>query len=346
MKLGIKGRVLVLFLGISFLACFTLITISAVSNRNQLETQIKNQLLTQGQGIKSNLQRHQQQLKQFALQINSNRLIEGMFIAYEGAFFGAALVPGKDLDGYTKAFSDINSIYLSRTKKMANDFDFSDLILVSTSDQVIFAFAEATGQSFFLGRNLKNGAFADTKLGRCYQKAKDSTDSEIFYSGYEINPESKEVTGFLCQSKISEFDYRADGVKKSDKLGVVISRIDVQKINNIASQPYGMGETGAAYLIGPDHKLRSAYKNKIQTIDVNESLGSNKALESKSIQLASADKEGVLTTENFLGHEVVSFYSGLRFFGDQWGVVVEKNTDEVFAPVRQSLWLLINLFEK
>ena len=40
---------------------------------------------------------------------------------------------------------------------------------------------------------------------------------------------------------------------------------------------------------------------------------------------------------------MVSFYSGLHFFGDQWGVIVEKNTDEVFAPVRQSLWLLIGI---
>ncbi|OFZ28599.1 MAG: hypothetical protein A2622_05775 [Bdellovibrionales bacterium RIFCSPHIGHO2_01_FULL_40_29] len=343
MKLGLKGRILFLFLGISFLACFTLIAVSTVSSRSQIENQIKDQLLAQGQSIKSALERHQYQSKQFALQLNSNRLIEGMFIAYEGAFYGAALTAGQDVDGYTKAFSDINGAYVERTKKIIDDFDFSDLILVATSDQVIFAVAEQQGQSVFLGKNLKNGAFANTKLGQCYQKAKDSTQSEIFYSGYEVNPESKQVTAFLCQSKISEFDYRADGVKKGDKLGVVISRIDVQKIADIVMQPYGMGETGTAYLVGPGGKLRTDYKNKINSLTVFQSLSDEKSLKSDAISLASSGKEGVITSSNFLQTEVVSFYSGMNFFGDQWSIIVEKATDEVFAPVRASIWLLVGI---
>ncbi|AFY00802.1 methyl-accepting chemotaxis protein [Bdellovibrio bacteriovorus] len=342
--MGFRKKLLVLIFSAIGLGSTALIVTGSMATRSALEKQVQEQLLSHGLEAKANVVGHSQRLLNYALQVQDSRLIEGMFIAYEGAFYGAALVPGKDVQAYTPAFEILNRTFFDRTKRMAQDFSFDDIVLVSTNAQIVFSLADSKTSSVFLGKNLVNGAFKDLKIGSCYRAARDSKKSDLIFSGFGVNPELKKVVGFLCQAKKAEFDHLADGVKKGDTLGVVISKINIEALEESASWKFGAGKTGVSYLLGSDQILRTSYSpSQGRKIDAALAIQDDLKFDSKAIEIARSGKEGVLTAANPLGLEVISFSSPVEVFNETWVLVAEKETSEVFAPVKNMIWLLVSL---
>lgn len=344
MAMGFRGKLLFLIFFAITLCATILILTGAITTRSALAKQMQEQLLSHGLEAKENINDHAKRLQKYALQIQDSRLIESMFISYEGALYGAALVPGKDLQAYTPSFENLNKTFYERTKRTAHDFSFDDIILVSTNGQVIFSLADSKDASVFLGKNLVTGVFKDLKVGQCYRAARDSQNNEVIFSGLSFNPELKKVVGFLCQGKKAEFDHAADGVKKGDVMGVVISKIDMQELGKNISWMFGAGDTGVSYLLGTDQLLRTNYHPAQGTkLDTEQSLQDKTKLNSAAIEQALSGKEGVLTAANPFGKEVISFSSSFDFFHEKWIVVAEKETAEIFAPVKGMIWLLVGL---
>lgn len=343
MNLGFRGKLLALIATAIGATTMLLIVVGSVSARKGLREEVEGQLRSQGNSIKMNVAGHAHRLRSYVAQVNDSRLIEGMFIAYEGALYGAGLVPGKDLDGYTSSFETLNKNFLPRVKMMAHDFTFDDILLVSTNGQVVFAIADSKTSSVYLGRNLETGVFKSSRLGECYAEAKKSKDKAIVFSGTGVNEVSGEKEAFLCQSKSSEFDYAADGVKKGDVLGVVISRINLQVFAEMSSWKFGAGETGVSYIVGPDHILRSNYESKKHQLSGVESMRDKKLLKSSSIDLGLSGKEGLEFGQNPFGEEVISFHVPVDFFGHVWALIVEKDTDEVYASAQTMVLQLIGV---
>lgn len=344
MAMGFRSKLLILIFFAISLCAVTLIVAGAITTRSALAKQMEEQLLSHGLGSKQSILSHADRLKKYSLQIQDSRLIEGMFVAYEGAFYGAALVPGKDQQAFTGSYEALNKTFYERTLRMAHDFSFDDIILVSTNAQVIFSLAESKTASVFLGKNLVNGSYKDLKIGSCYRSARDSKTSEVVFSGVGVNPDLQETVSFLCQAKKAEFDHLADGIKKGDILGVVISKIDMKALEENTVWKFGAGDTGVSYLLGGDHFLRTSYKPAVGTeVTAKHSVFDKVRLDSAAIENVLAGKEGVLTGLNPFKTEVISFSSSVDFFSEKWMIVVEKETAEVFAPVQRMIWLLIGL---
>lgn len=343
MKLGFRGKLLSLIAISVGVTALGLIVVGTLSMQSSLRSQVDGQLSSQGSSIRTNVNEHAKRLHNYAAQINDSRLLEGMFIAYEGALYGAGLVPGKDLNGFTGSFQNLNKTFLERTEKMAQDFSFSDILLVSTNGQVIFSIAKSKDDSVYLGKNLLNGVFKDGRLGECYRKAKESKERSLIFSDFGINSVSGEPEAFLCQGKASEFDYAADGVKKGDVLGVAISKINLTVFSEMSSWKFGAGATGVSYLVGPDHLLRTEYKNESRHISGLESLKSGKKFESSAVNAALAGKDGLEVSANPFGEDVASYYAPIEFFGQTWALQVEKNTSEINAPVYSMILKLLGV---
>ena len=341
MGLGFRNK-MIFFCGLVVAICSaTLIAVSVLSSRSTLLTQIQDQMSGQGHAIKAQLIRHQDKLQKFALQISDSRLLEGMYIAYEGGFYGATLQPGKDQNIYKPYFETLNKTFFDRAKHLANDADFSDLILVSTNGQVIFSLAENASNEIYLGRHIEGGIYKDTQLADCYKKAKGAPAGNIFYSGFEINPVSKKANAFVCMPKFAEFDHNADGVKKGDLMGTVLLRIDQDVISSFSSPREGMGETGVGYILGKDLKLRTAYKNNIHAETLEASLADTKPF--ISVAQASSPKSGVTLFEstNHYDDTVIRYIDDFTFFDTTFKLVIEKNMSEVMTPSTNLTWRLV-----
>lgn len=341
LKVSFKFRVSLLTAAITGVACILLISMAAISSRKALENQVRDQLLAQGKSIKSAVVNHQQYLSMFAEQLADSRLIEGMFMAYESVFYTARLSQGSDQDIYSSYFEALNKKYYDRSKKLAKDFDFSDIILVDNLGQAIFAITNSKTDNVYLGKHIESGVFKDSLMRKCYTDAKNSKD--LKYSGFEVNSITKEPVAYLCQTKVAEFEHESDGIAKGDKLGVIIMKIDLDKINSVVKNVFGMGQTGVAFLVDSDGSLRSDYKNELRSLTLKETLNAKLKLQSESIEKAAKNEEALVINKNHFGETVFSYYSNFKFFDENMSVIVEKDQGEVFAPVNQMIWVLVGL---
>jgi GAF domain-containing protein/HAMP domain-containing protein len=110
-------------------------------------------------------------------------------------------------------------------------------------------------------------------------------------------------------------------------IGVAVSKIDLNSLNEILNDPTNLGETGEAYLVSEDHTLLTDIRNSKQHIpglSSIESTGVASVLESRG------SDAGLFT--NYLGEQVVGVY--------QWqpdlnaALIVEKHQSETFEDFR------------
>jgi signal transduction histidine kinase/HAMP domain-containing protein len=138
------------------------------------------------------------------------------------------------------------------------------------------------------------------------------------------------------------------------RLGVVIHEVESSTLTDLVTfqgrwPAVGLGDTGEAYIVGPDFRLRTESRfvkelpGKIKTIafapdgspaPLSSILGGplhNKAVENiYSEQLLS--NAGEVTFFDDLGRESLAVYEQLDTRGLDWGLVVTISTDEAFAP--------------
>jgi methyl-accepting chemotaxis protein len=92
---GLKSKIIVLAIVISTIAVTSISVISVIYSRSALKNQIESQLMSQGQTVLTTITGHANKLRIYMNQIADNRMIEGIFIAFEGTFMEWAMPPEK-----------------------------------------------------------------------------------------------------------------------------------------------------------------------------------------------------------------------------------------------------------
>lgn len=122
-----------------------------------------------------------------------------------------------------------------------------------------------------------------------------------------------------------------------------------------------MGETGEAYIVGPDHLIRSTsrfwteakeqYKQDVKitgvpqkTIELRDRLNTTIDLQkipNSIVESAIAGDTGITpTNNNYRGKEVFTTYGPLDIRGLDWALIAEMEVQEVYAPSRRLLIIL------
>jgi HAMP domain-containing protein/signal transduction histidine kinase len=138
------------------------------------------------------------------------------------------------------------------------------------------------------------------------------------------------------------------------RLGVVIHEVESSTLTDLVTfqgrwPAVGLGETGEAYIVGPDLRLRTEsrfvkeFSAKIKTVAFRPD-GSSAPLSSilggplhnKAVENIYSDQTlsnaGEVTFFDDLGRESLGVYEQLGTPGLDWGLVVTISTDEAFAP--------------
>ena len=101
------------------------------------------------------------------------------------------------------------------------------------------------------------------------------------------------------------------------------------------SERAGLGQTGEAYLVGPDHLMRSdTYRDP----EFHSVAGSYRNPDKGSVKTAAAKaalsgRSGTGIMENYRKAEVLSAYAPVKVGQLQWALVSEVETAEAFAPI-------------
>jgi methyl-accepting chemotaxis protein len=331
-----RFKVLFVIVSVAFVCIGIVSSVSYIKSKEALEAQSINQFSSMGETMKNRLTEIDQKTKIFAERLGKNRLIEGLFLAYEGAFFGASLFPGEDLDIMTSQYEDLEKTYAKRTDALTKDFSLKNIFLASLDSQILFS-SIRDDKKHFLGRNLNNGAYKGTALSTCYTNALADAAGKLFFTGFSYNKINKEVNAFYCVKQFAEFDHLSEGIKKGEVMGIVIIQIDVEALSNIVTQRVGMGKTGQAYLVGYDKKLRTDFFVNKEKFNALKAFKNDEKIESSSVNFALEGKTGTQFTKDPNGKDVLSYYTPIKMFDHTWALVAEVQEEEMFASVRDMI---------
>jgi len=102
----------------------------------------------------------------------------------------------------------------------------------------------------------------------------------------------------------------------------------------------GLGNTGEALLVNYDAKILTELKYPLA--DGTRALPLQYQIKAKPAALAAQGEEGIITTADYRGKEVLAAYRHARLTSELgWGLVVKRDLSEVFAPVNESIYYRI-----
>jgi methyl-accepting chemotaxis protein len=331
-KLGLKARLIAV---IAFI-CATCIIAVALISTNKSKTALlgmaNDQLEASSKMMKSQIETYLDASKTFAERLSKDRLVEGLFIAYEGAFYGGAFSTDKDEKIITSTYQSNEKLYGKRTRDLANDYGFSNILLASVNGQILMT-SKSDVKYDFLGRSLTKGIHKGSNLTKCYQAALNSKGKDVFFADFALYKTTKAVHSFLCKKIFAEFDHEDEGIFKGDSLGVVIAELSSKTLAAITQQRTGMGETGQTYIVGTDKKLRSDFSINTKKFNMINSFTKNIQIKTDSVAQALKGKSGTTQMTGPNGTEVISVYSPLKVYGQNWAFVAEKDLAEIVSPI-------------
>ncbi len=116
--------------------------------------------------------------------------------------------------------------------------------------------------------------------------------------------------------------FDADG--RGRRVGVLAGNLNLERIDRIVLERTGLGEGGATYLVGKDHRFIHARLNQGEFVDGVRSTGIDRALSGQSGQALYTDYQGT---------PVIGVYRWLDEHGD--ALIVELPQSEAFAPAQE-----------
>jgi len=216
------------------------------------------------------------------------------------------------------AYEAVDDRCHGRCVELNRKFGYEDMVFVSNQGDVVIT----VRKDAVLGTNLTRGPYSNTNLADCFKHAPD----EISLVDFEIYPPAGRPAAFIGAPIISRV--ARPGFEAGEKMGVLIIRIPVDRINTIMQRETGMGETGETYLIGKDMLMRSDLKFlkespvlKVKTED---------AVVREAIQGQSGYKEGVI---DYRGHPALVVYGPADIEGLNWAILAKKDLKEIRLPI-------------
>lgn len=116
---------------------------------------------------------------------------------------------------------------------------------------------------------------------------------------------------------------------REEIVGVLAGRAKLDTLNKITKNSAGMGNTGEVYIVNNRGSVITGSRLRGDEVILRD-----KAL-SVGVQQALSAEENVGLFVNYMGKQVLGYYSGRDFrdnFGKNWVIVAEIDRDEAFAP--------------
>ena len=231
-----------------------------------------------------------------------------------------------------------------RNVVLQNGFD--DAMLVDTDGNVIYT----AYKGIDLGTNLLSGAYKDSGLTTAYKEVLRSNQVNSFaVLDYEPYLPSADAPTAFGLSPVG-----VDG----KLIGALVIQLPVDAINNVMTgnktwEQSGLGQTGEAFLVGPDHTLRSTSRvlltdpKRYEELTVDRGTPPDVAAQIVSqnnpilrqtavgpaVDNALEGKTGTLIQTDYLGRQVIRAYSPFTASGITWAVIAQLDQDEALEPV-------------
>ncbi|GHF24292.1 hypothetical protein GCM10017044_18640 [Kordiimonas sediminis] len=204
---------------------------------------------------------------------------------------------------------------------------YYDVFLVNAQGSLVYSvFKEAD-----YATNLNSGQWKDSDLGKIYRAAMTGNRGQQYFLDFApYEPSNGAPASFIATPVYDESGAR---------IGALIFQMPIARINQIMQKSDGMGETGESYLVGDDLFMRSDSRFNGE----GETSILKTRVDTESANLAMKGQDGLMNIEDYRGVEVLSAYSSLDFLGTKWGVIVEKDMEEINRPIMSMGFTMLSI---
>jgi class 3 adenylate cyclase len=233
--------------------------------------------------------------------------------------------------------------YLRRLARLSS---YPGLVLISPSGQVVYS----VNKDVDLGADLVDGPYSYTNLALAFQQAMSGNrlDSVTFGDFEPYAPALDAPTGWAVAPLASD-----DAIVGAIGVRLPSERIDAIMTGGADWEDSGLGETGEAYLVGPDGTMRSLSRDLAQDPEAYLSAATAAGLQAEDAERAVATeqtlliqrvdttaaghaldgKSGIEMSANYLGDQSIAAYAPVKPAGLKWAIIAEIDADEALAPV-------------
>ena len=216
----------------------------------------------------------------------------------------------------TTRYSAVHERYHHVFRDFQREFDYYDVFLVdpATGNVVYSVFKEVD-----YATSLTTGPFKDTNFARAVAQAATSgqVGSSFLVDYAPYAPSYNAPASFIA----------APIVDRGELLGILAFQMPVARINDVAGQTTGLGETGQSYLVGSDKLMRSQSRFS----DANTILATR--VDTPAAEALAAGNSGYGRFDNHRGQRTIAAYTPVDIEQVQWGIVTEVAEGEAFAAV-------------
>lgn len=223
-------------------------------------------------------------------------------------------IPGQDLSLYQE--------FVERLR-------YYDLFVINKDGYIFYTVAKEAD----FETNILTGPYSDSGLGDLARRVT-STRAFGFADFQPYAPSNDLPAAFVAAPVLDQ-----NGAVEL----IVALQISLDEINRIMLTRDGMGETGEAYLVGPDMLMRSDSFLDPTNRSVEASFGnpSTGKVETVASAEALAGRSGTEIIIDYTGNPVLSDYAPIDVLGTTWAIIAEIDESEAFAATNSLTWLIL-----
>ncbi len=221
----------------------------------------------------------------------------------------------KTSSGYGAMHAQFHSTFVTAMQT----FGYSDIYMVDYYGNVIYSTMKADD----FGTNLKDGPYANSGLAQVFATAGKGKGQDVAFVDFAPYAAAGGAPMAFVGVKVLNSNGLSDGV--------MVFRLSQASISGIVAKARGLGETGNAYLVGPDGVLRSEPRLLDGTVLPDT------AMDTPAVSAALSGQSGVANTTGLDGRPVIAGYQPVEVFGQVWGLITEQDEAEVFGQISEML---------
>lgn len=219
-------------------------------------------------------------------------------------------------DTLSPAYNTLYEKVYARMVQVAKADEYSDVYLISADTGVVwFNYSREAD----LGTNLRTGPYKNTGFAKAFERA--VAKGETAYGDFEWFDPAKKACMFVASPVFDD-----KGIVKA----VTVVEVDSLAFDSVAVDRTGLGQTGEAYVVGRDLKMRTqSHLTATPTVLKHK-------VDTESVRAALAGKSGILEGLDYRGVHVISHHSPLGLLaktGLDWVLVVEVDSAEALAEI-------------
>lgn len=228
-------------------------------------------------------------------------------------------------------YSKFHGVYHPIIRNYLEKFGYYDIFLadIDTGHIVYTCFKELDFTT-----SMKNGAYANTNIGRAFQKAATLPKGEVILVDYEpYFPSYEDAASFIAAPVF-------DG---ENRIGVAMFQMPIAKINSIMEERTGLGETGETYAVGPDHLFRNDSRFKKEMGANTTIINTKHPVKTEAANGALAGETGIRVIDDYRNVKALSSWGPITVFDGNgrkddainWALVSQIGYEEVRNPSKQ-----------